>query len=394
MRIFFITSRFPFPLEKGDKLRAYELIRHLSKEHEIYLFALNEGPVENSWEEELRPYCTEIHYFSLSKGQRLKGLIRSAWNGRPFSTEYFYDPLIKRKVDELLNRLQVDLILCHLIRAVEYVRHRKEVKVLDYMDVFSKGMARRAEVESGFMRMAVKQEYRRLLRYEKAVFEDFDGHSIISSQDRDLIPHPKNKEIYVLPNGVNMEFYSPKQDVKHFDLLFAGNMAYPPNVQAVKFLIEEIMPLVWELRPETNLCIAGADPAPSIRKHASELVEVTGWVDDIRNCFWESKVMVAPMQISIGLQNKILQGMAMEMPCLVSDMANNAVGGKHGVHLMEARSAEEYAAYIIQMLDDDKLSSDLGKNARKFISEKYNWDRLVKTFSLDLLEPLPASGDH
>jgi sugar transferase (PEP-CTERM/EpsH1 system associated) len=394
MRIFFITSRFPFPLEKGDKLRAYELIRHLSTHHEIYLFALNEGPVEATWEEELRPYCEEIQYFSLTKMQHFKGLLRSLFNGRPFSTEYFYDHAVKAKVNELLDRLQVDLIFCHLIRSAEYVRHRSEIKVLDYMDVFSKGMARRAEVEKGPVRVLAGKEYRRLQKYEEDVFSDFQAHCIISSQDRDLIPHPDNQKIHVLPNGVDMEFYAPKPGSKHYDLLFAGNMAYPPNVQAVKFLVENVMPLVWELRPETNVCIAGADPAPALKKYRSELIEITGWVDDIRGCFWESKVMVAPMQISIGLQNKILQGMSMEMPCLVSNLANNAVGGHHGIHLMEAEKADEYAQAIIRLLDDEKISKELGQNARQFIEENYHWDILVGRFNRNVLEPLRASDDH
>ena len=394
MRIFFITSRFPFPLEKGDKLRAFELIRHLSSYHEIHLFAINEEEVKPEWEKELRPYCKEIQYITLSKSQRFFGLFRALFNGRPFSAEYFYSPAVHKRIDALIDRIEPNLVFAHLIRVAEYVRNRKEKKILDYMDVFSKGMARRARVEKGILKFASEKEYQRLLTYEKGVFDDFNAHSIISAQDRDLIPHRKNNLIEVVPNGVEMDEFKPQTFAKSYDLLFAGNMAYPPNVQAVKFLMEKVMPLVWDLRPETNLCIAGANPGPSVRKYAEERVKITGWVDDIRDYFWQSKLMLAPMRISIGLQNKILQGMSMEMPCIVSDLANNAVGASHDEHLIVAESTKDYCKQIIDLLDDDDRSMEIGKNARRFIEKNYNWNVIIADFNRKTIEPMLASDDR
>ena len=172
------------------------------------------------------------------------------------------------------------------------------------------------------MKSIVNTEHRRLLQYEENIFDCFENKTIISQQDLEHIPHKNNKEIHVIPNGVDFDYFLPQQREKKYDLLFAGNMNYPPNVESVIFIAGKILPVLRKQLPGVKLVIAGANPAKEILQLQSENITVTGWVDDIREYFYQSKIMLAPMLISIGLQNKILQAMAMKTPCIISTMAN------------------------------------------------------------------------
>src|SRR6185369_5768414 len=181
----------------------------------------------------------------------------------------------------------------------KHIRHIP--KTLDYMDAFSKGLERLAQRSSFPKKTAVKMEWKRMLNYERSSFQHFNHHTIISEQDKLLIPHPDHHRIHIVPNGVDLQYYHAQDMIKKYDLIFSGNMAYPPNVESALFIAKEIMPLLWKKNPEIKLVIAGATPVKEILQLKSNNIEVTGWVDDMRVYFAQSKIHLAPMLISIGL---------------------------------------------------------------------------------------------
>ena len=174
MKIFFLLSRIPYPLDKGDKLRAFHQIKQLSKHHDIYLFALNDSAFHPEALVTLKPYCKSIKFIQISKVSILKNLIAAFFNGMPIQVGYFFNKEIKRKVLENIDKHQPDLIYCQLIRTAEYVRDIKDKpKFLDYMDVFSKGVERMIEKVPFYLKPLFRMEYKRLLKYEQTVFNDF-----------------------------------------------------------------------------------------------------------------------------------------------------------------------------------------------------------------------------
>ena len=379
MTILFLVSRFPYPLEKGDKLRAYHQIMELSKNHEIILFAINEKPVKNEDLEKLKPFCKEIHVEILLRREIVRNLSRTVFNGKPFQVGYFYKKRIEENLKRIAAKVKPDIVYCQLIRMAEYARAiDAEIKILDYMDVFSKGMERMVQRTPHPMKRIIRSEHLRLLQYEKEVFDHFNEKIIISRQDGDLIPHDKNDHIHVVPNGVDFDFYKPLKREKKYDLIFMGNMAYPPNVETALFIGKKIMPLLIKRFPQIKLVIAGAKPAPSILALQKKNIIVTGWVDDMREIMAASKIHLAPMLISIGLQNKILQAMAMKIPCIISQLANNAVQAPPSCVITEASdhpSPEAYVEKIVYLLQNEEAAKNLAENAYHFVKENFCWKK-------------------
>ena len=374
MKLFVILSRVPYPLEKGDKLRAFNQIKELSRKHQIVLLALNDTKLDDRAVAELKKYCVAISIVKFSKFTIFFNLVRAFFNGKPLQVGYFYFDKAQKKVDELIAKHKPDHIYCQLIRTAEYIKKYPQItKTLDYMDVFSKGVERRKSTDPFYMKPFLAMEYRRLLRYEKKVFSYFTSKTIISEQDKSFIPHPQKQDIVVVPNGVDTSYFKPIVHKKEFELLFNGNMNYPPNIESVEYLVEKVMPYVWHKFPNTRLLISGATPNATVLDLASDRVIVTGWVDDIRINFAKSKILVAPMQISIGLQNKLLEAMAMQLPCITSSLANNALGAKPNEQILVADTPEQYARHIIDLLQNESKAKEIAMNGYQFVVGKFNW---------------------
>lgn len=379
MKILVIVSRIPYPLEKGDKLRAYHQVRELSKNHEICLCCLSDQPEHPEAREKLREICSELHIIHLNKAIIYLNLLLAWFESRPFQVAYFHQRKAQKAVQRIVQRFAPDHIYCQLVRTAEYVKNEHGIsKTIDYQDAFSKGMARRAERESNYFKKKFFQtEARRLIRYEHLIFDYFNNKCIISEQDKALIFHENQREIAVIPNGVDMDFFHPMETSPSYDLCFVGNMSYAPNVDSVLYLHNEVMPLVWREMPEVKVLIAGATPAEAITRLHQERFEVGGWFEDIRDAYRRSRLFVAPMQIGTGLQNKLLEAMAMGIPCITSKLANDALGATHDQHLMVGSTPEDYAHHIIALLKNLQRGEELARNARLFVQQNYTWQSSV-----------------
>lgn len=374
MKIFYLVSRFPHPLDKGDKVRAYYQIKHLARNHDIYLCALSDCDVPAGSIEAIKPLCKKIYVFRLQLFTRVVNLVLALFKGLPFQVGYFYSRRVHKEISKIIVQIKPDLIFSQLIRTSQYVKGESSFdKMLDYQDAFSMGYERRIKNEI-LMRPLLKMEAKRLRRYESKVFDYFQKHIIITNQDRININHPRNSEIKVIRNGINTDYFKPKDTEKIYDLVFVGGMSYPPNVDAVEYIAYKIIPLLKIKRPEIKFLIAGASPARKVKRLRSENVTVTGWVDDIRTCYLNSKVFIAPMRIGIGLQNKLLEAMSMKLSCVTSPLANRALEATPGEDLLIGNSPSEYAHHIEKLLDDDEYASKIAMNGYYFIIKNYDLD--------------------
>lgn len=379
MNITFLLSRFPHPLDKGDKLRAFHHIKHLSQSHSISLICLSEDEVKQADIDELQQYCKSVRIYPISKISIFFSLFIALFSGMPFQVAYFFRKAIKKHIWADLEAQKPDAIFCQLVRMSEYVKdYNHPNKLLDYMDTLSWDMKRRQDVSSGIRRWIFSMEAKRIERYEREVYPSFQKHSIISTQDKELLPVADKRNIEVIPNGTDDDIVFASPIKKEYDILFFGNLSYTPNVESAVFLAQKVVPLLLQNHPSLKVLIAGADPHKRVLALQDEHIKISGWVDDKWACFAAAKVFAAPMLINVGMQNKILETMAVKTPCVVTTLANNAIGARHEQEVLVANTPEEFANAITLLLNSPTLAATLANNAYAFVAEKYSWKASTK----------------
>ncbi len=370
-----LLSRFPYPLEKGDKLRAHHQIKYLSNEFSIYLICTTDQQITNEHKLKLQKYCTEITVFKLNKYIQYLHVVLNYFLTKPYQVAYFHNFLIARKITKKIHLLKPDHIYAQLIRTSEYVKNYHDCpKTLDYMDAFSKGMERRMKKSHWWDKWIYKQEFLRLRNYEKQIFEYFEHHSIISKADRDFIFHPQNEKIQIIENGIDTEFYTPNKCKKQPTLLFTGNMSYVPNINAASFIYKELYPFCKKNNILITIC--GTKPSKKLKSWNSEDFRITGWVEDIRLYYNNSYVFIAPMFLGTGLQNKILEALSMGLPCITTSLANQSIQAEPNEEILIADTPDEFIKHIKTLFSENELYFKLSENGRKFAQKKYIWENI------------------
>lgn len=373
-----ILPRIPWPLEKGDKLRSYYLVKGLSEHYDITLFALYDEKYDIETLERVKAISKEHYFFRIRLITVLIQAFAALFTGKPFQVAYYSNCRLRKAIRKAAKKEKPAAVFCQLVRTAQYARKIDCKKILDFQDTLSLGMKRRANSASGLTRLFFQSESRRLHRYESKAAGWFDDTLIISEQDLNELPH-NCRNSHVIPNGVDTEYYSPAPGEKQHDLLFVGNMSYPPNVNAMEYFVSYVLPAVIERHPDVELVIAGAKPHSRIRMLASDHVIVTGWVDDPREYYKNSSLFVAPMQIGTGLQNKLLEAMAMQRPCITTPLANNALGARPGTEILIADSPDEWAEIIVTLLANEKERNRIAENGRNFVMRKFSWPAQIET---------------
>lgn len=374
VKIVILSSRFPYPIEKGDKLRLYHQMKSLATNHEIFLFSLTDEKVAYSHLAHVKSFCTKVVILPLNKWKSRFKATCGLFNTLPFQVNYFYSNRIKKEIDQAIATISPDAIFTQLVRMSEYSRDLEYPKLLDYMDAFSLGAARRSQFERAIIRKFFSNEAKRLTSYELNIANDFNQMTIISKQDKHHLSNNKpvlKERITVVSNGLDTDFFQPIEQLKTIQILFVGNMGYHPNILAAKFLINKISPM---LSNQSKIQIAGARPSAAVRALESEHIEVTGWVDDIRDAYNNAQIFVAPIFSGAGQQNKILEAMSMGLPCITTSVVNHSIGAIDGQQIMIANDKEAFASKIDQLLADPELQRALSVNGRKFVKKKFSWE--------------------
>ncbi len=374
MKVLVILPRFPYPLEKGDKLRAYHQIRTLSANNEVYLFALSHDRVEDMSINEMRRYCKDIRVARLSKVGAALRVVRNLFCVRSLQIGYWDSDKARRELNKFEEQVKPDVVYAQMIRTLKYAAHTDGPKALDFQDALSMNYERRMTGRKGLTYFVLHYEFKMLRSAEYNACGIFDALTIISDTDSQAIPCHRDTQIDVIRNGVDFDYFHPMEMEKRYDVVFCGNMQYKPNIDAARYLVGEVMPIVWRTHPQASVILAGATPKASVRQLASDRVKVTGSVIDIRPCYAQSKVFVAPMRIGSGLQNKLLEAMSMGIPCVTTPLANDSLGAADGSEVLLGRDAGQLAAAIVRLLDDEGLRNTLAANASLFVHRHFSWE--------------------
>jgi len=370
-KLLVLLSRIPYPLDKGDKLRAFHQVKDLNASYQVILCCLSTHKIDPEAERKLKAICSELKIIQLGYAGILWRLFLALFSDKPFQVAFFYSQKAQQELDLIIEKHLPKRFFCQLIRVAEYAKKYSVFsKTLDYMDALSIGMERRAEKAPFYLKPIVSVEAKRLRNYEEKMFQYFEKKVIISQADKEHLTHSNATEIAVIPNGIDTDFFKSENRPKKTDILFTGNMGYLPNVESAQYLVKNILPILGK---ETHVQICGKSPSYKVRSLAAANVEVTGWVDDIRTAYDEAKIFVAPLMLGSGLQNKLLEAMAMGLPCVTTPLANNALGAMAEEEILIANDEEEFKKQIERLLADTELHEKLAKNGHAFVTKNYNW---------------------
>lgn len=395
MKILFLCHRMPYPPKRGGKIRPFNMIRHLARSHEVTVATLARTAQERTDAEELRRYCDELvvgHVSALGAWARF-GLF--GLTGRPATFGYFYSPALYRKVQGLLGTREFDAILVHCSSMAPYVaHHRGSRKVLDFGDADSEKWLEYARSAPAPISWAFRAEGNRVRKAERRLGARFDVGSVNAPREREILAAYVSSPIAVIPNGVDLEYFQPARAAGPGyipgRILFTGNMSYRPNVEAARHFVTEILPGIRQEIPDAHLYIVGMDPSAAVRRLADgERVVVTGRVEDVRPYFDAAAVAVAPLRVARGLQNKVLEAMAMRVPVVASPSAFAGISAVAGRDLLVPAEPGEFSRAVITLLRDSAARERVAAAGLACVKTNHNWSQL-----LERLEDLVAGGDR
>lgn len=376
MKILVALSRFPFPIEKGDKLRAYYQIRELSRSNELYVVCLTDKMPSEEEIYEVKKYCKQLEIIQLTFFSRLLNIVKALFSKDPFQVHFFESKKMKDSIAYLISTNNIDICYVQLIRIIKNIPFELPTKYyLDYMDAYSEGMKKRIKYSRWYEKFFIREEANRLKVYEEKVVDLFEGHSIISQSDTDTLSEKLKKKLDIIPNGVSEEFFitkTPNVD-KIYDIIFIGNMSNHANIQACKYLVHEILPILKTKGMKAKICLAGIQPDPEVLALKSDDVIVTGYVKDLKEYLMRSKVFVAPIFSGSGLQNKLLEAMAAGLPSVTTSLSNKALKAKDKKEIIICNESVKFAEQIIFLVNHPAEAGEIARLGRLFVRENNNW---------------------
>ena len=322
------------------------------------------------------------YIFHIPRWKRILAVAKGFLKNKPFRNSYFYQRSVHREIDAVITEHAPEHIYCHLIRMADYIRSQEVSKTIDFMDCFSAGAKKRMQASKGLQAWFFKKEYQFTEAYERTIFKEFDHHTIISEQDQSDMPVDFKEAIDVIKNGIDLDYFQAVKSATEYDIGFIGNLGYYPNVEASKYIADKIIPL---LPVSTRAILAGARPTKAVQQLSSDQIVITGYVADIRTVYSSISILVAPLFNGIGLQNKILEAMAMQVPVITSSLVNNAIGAQPGVEILIADTPEAFAQAVDRLKTDQILYDAVRKNALEFVSQNFSWNQVTQPL-LDLME--------
>lgn len=384
-KILILTQRIPYPPYKGEKIRPFQFIKHWSCEHELYLGCFVDDANDWQYTGEIEKFCVESNFIGLNKKlsylRMLVGLIRN----KPLSVAFFYHRRLEEWIDQTIERVKPDIFIIFSSAMAQYIIGKggmSNIQIMDFADVDADKWAQYARKSFFPMKWIYAREAKKLLGYDRTVANYMDASVFVTQDEVDLfdqlVPENQHKS-YSISNGVDLEYFN---DQHHYErpfrdnnpaLVFTGTMNYKPNVDAVLWFVKEILPIVWRHNPGVCFYIVGNSPSDKVKALGKDSrIVVTGRVLDVRPFISYAEAVVAPLQIARGIQNKVLEAMAMNKIIIATSSALEGIDAVPGKELLLANDAQSFANYIVDVLNKN-VPMVLGKKARECVEKKYSW---------------------
>lgn len=401
--LLFLAHRIPFPPNKGDKLRSFNLLRYLSAHYRVHLGCFVDDPADLQYVNEVRKYCAEAAFVPLHSIRRRFFSLTGLLSGDALSVVYYRDARLANWVRRLRERFDIRRVLVFSSVMAQYAEPADgALRVADMVDVDSAKWTRYAKDRSWPMSWLYEREGRRLLDFETAVARRFDATVFVSDAEARLFRRLSGipgQHVHSAGNGVDTEYFRP--DAGRASpygsggrvVAFTGAMDYWPNIDAVNWFTNDIFPRLRESEPNLRFAIVGARPSIEVRRLGDrDGVLVTGTVPDVRPYLQHAVAAVAPLRIARGVQNKVLEGMAMGLPVVATPDAAEGLELAPGKEIMVAHTGDEFVDVLREVLGGRKA---IGAAARARVVNAYSWEANLSRIR-DLLElrQSEVNGEH
>ena len=391
--ILFLAHRMPFPPDRGDKIRSFNLLKYLSARKRVHVVAFADESADLKRKGGLGPYSATRAVIWRSK-PRWVAAVQALILRRPVSVTAFANRPLSEAVETILNRYSIDTIFVFSGQMAQYIPARPRQRVImDFVDVDSAKFDSYARGSRGVARYMMRREGTLLANYERGVAARADASLFVSDAEATLFRERSGAaNVHAIENGIDTDFFDPAASFKRIEttgslIVFTGQMDYRPNIEAVVWFAETILPHIRLRHPHTRFAIVGRQPGDAVKALAKDPgVIVTGEVADVRGWIAAAAVVVAPLRLARGIQNKVLEAMAMARPVVASRAA--AQGIDHAGTIRVGDSVGEMAEAVVALLDDPVAAGQLGARARERVQQRYSWASCLAP--LDALLGLPT----
>jgi glycosyltransferase involved in cell wall biosynthesis len=393
MRLLFVTYRFPAFTHAADTNTVYHLVKYFGPRHEVSLVALaaDHGPSQSR--HLVAPYCVRMEAVVRPRWRSALSCARGLLGRRPLQLWYYHSPEIKRRISQVLQEQRIQAAYGYHLRSAPWLADFNDIpRVIAIQPAQVLHYGRRAQiVRQPLKRLLYTMEHRRLQGYERAWARKFDRCLLISEKDRRAIdPQGELDNVFHNPHGTDVEALAPPPGNQREpdSLIFAGALNMDTNRDAVRYLVERLLPLIWRQRPGVKLYIVGKNPPARIKGYARDRrLMVTGFVKDLRPFLWRAAVGVNPMRIAAGMQNKVIEGMAAGLPMVMSQEANEGIGAVDGETVLIAGTPEDFARKVVGLLKNPEQARRLAAAGQALVRTQWSWEHHFQQLE-DLLEEL------
>ncbi|WOE73784.1 TIGR03087 family PEP-CTERM/XrtA system glycosyltransferase [Alterisphingorhabdus coralli] len=388
--ILYLAHRIPFPPDRGDKIRSFHMLQALARLAPVHVACFADNLDELAHQNELAALAQTHCVVQRTKSMALAG-VEAILKGKPVSLTAFHHQALADYVARTIDAQDISTIFCFSGQMGQYIPADFQGRiVLDLVDVDSMKFESYAETSSSAMAYIYRREGRMLSQFEHRMADRADVVSLVSENEANLFRrrmaadgHAAADHIRSIANGIDCVRYDPHHDdltkavsatVAEHDIIFTGQMDYPPNVDAVTHFAAHVMPAVVTAVPGARFIIAGRSPTDAVRAlHNAKNIIVTGEVEDIRTWLNQAAIAVAPLMIARGVQNKVLEAMAMEKSVVVSPEAATGIDAVNGTHFVVAEDNASFVAVCVDLLRDKGKARAMGTAARRYVQDTMSW---------------------
>lgn len=399
--VLFLCHRLPWPPSKGDKIRSYHVLRRLAEHYRVYLGTFVDDPADWQFRAPVEALCAESCIRPLRPWSVRWRALTSLLRGEPLTVGAYRDPLMRRWVEGLLAERKVDLVLCYSSGMAPFViGHPQLRRVMDFVDVDSDKWSQYAQAHRGLKRMVYRREARRLAQFERTVAAQFDASVLVSEAEagffRRQVPVAAGK-VHGIPNGVDGGYWDPRRTCANpyppteRAVVFVGAMDYRANVHAAQWFAREVWPRVLARCPEARFYIVGSNPTAAVHALGQLAgIVVTGRVEDVRPWLAHAHAVAAPLRIARGIQNKVLEALAMEKVLLATPEAWEGIEDFAGRQGCISDSPEVMAVEALHWLGSPQVARVPA--ARAMVLSRFDWARNLDTYERVLGNPPPGTS--